>query len=79
MALQNIQRVDSVPLHQVTRPAPGGSYKVNYGLRYDPETGEYIVQNYAVEKVNGQRTIKSGTTTLSKNAEWNATASSDKQ
>ena len=48
MALQNIQRVDSVPLHQVTRPAPGGSYKVNYGLRYDPETGEYIVQNLSL-------------------------------
>ena len=79
MALQNIQKVDSVPLHQVTRFAPGGSYKVNYGLRYDPETGEYIVQNYAVEKVNGQRTIKWGTKTLYRNGEWYAPAISDKQ
>ena len=80
MALQNIQKVDSVPLHQVTKPgARGSSYKENYGLRYDPTTGDYIVQNYAVGNVNGQRTIVWGTTTLYKNGEWYATALSDSQ
>lgn len=78
MALQNIQKVDSVPLHQVTKPgAMGSSYKQNFGLRYDPETGDYIVQNYVVENVNGQRTIAWGTTTLYKNGEWYATALQD--
>ena len=80
MALQNIQRVDSVPLHQVTKfGAMGSSYKENYGLRYDPTTGDYIVQNYAVGNVNGQRTIVWGNTTLYKNGEWYATALSDSQ
>ena len=86
MAYQDITTVNSKPTYQQTQVAVGGQRvgkkTVNYGTRYDPETGNYEVRQYEVKldfQTDGtsKRVIKWQNDVLYSNGTWYKIATQD--
>ena len=77
MALQDITKPSSQPFY--TGPDPAGLItEKKYGLRYDPTTGDYVVQEYDIEYgLFGGQKVKWGNDVLYSNGTWYKIATID--
>ena len=77
MALQDITKPSSQPFY--TGPDPAGLItEKKYGLRYDPTTGDYVVQEYDIEYgLFGSQKVKWGNDVLYSNGTWYKIATID--
>ena len=82
MALQDITKVrpdgTSDPIYEQDIVGPTGTSKRKYGTRYDPDTGDYVVQHYEIgQNLIGRPYVVWQNDVLYKNGTWYRIATQD--